>query len=57
MFGGQRGQPGILIEPSLENGIDVSNDDEGSRFRNRIWYVQKRFGFYSSLINCPQACH
>ncbi|KAJ3842699.1 putative aminoadipate reductase [Lentinula raphanica] len=37
MFGRQRNQAGILIEPTPGNEIDVDNQDEISKFRNKIW--------------------
>ncbi|KIK64035.1 hypothetical protein GYMLUDRAFT_195812 [Collybiopsis luxurians FD-317 M1] len=39
MFGRQRDQAGILIEPSPGNKINVEDDSEVSRFRNQIWPV------------------
>ncbi|KAF9062745.1 hypothetical protein BDP27DRAFT_1427576 [Rhodocollybia butyracea] len=39
MFGRQRDQPGILLEPLPEYQIDVSSDAEVSKFRNLIWPV------------------
>ncbi|GAW08556.1 Linear gramicidin synthase subunit D [Lentinula edodes] len=37
MFGRQRDQAGILIEPSLGNEIDVDDEVAVSQFRNKIW--------------------
>ncbi|KAJ3824337.1 acetyl-CoA synthetase-like protein [Lentinula raphanica] len=37
VFGRQRDQPGILLEPSPEYSIDVKNEAEVSKFRNAIW--------------------
>ncbi|KAJ3970201.1 acetyl-CoA synthetase-like protein [Lentinula raphanica] len=37
VFGRQRDQAGILIEPKPENQIDVKDDAAVSRFRNQIW--------------------
>ncbi|KAJ3715279.1 hypothetical protein DFJ43DRAFT_1007325 [Lentinula guzmanii] len=37
MFGRQRDQAGILLEPSPTYSIDVKNEAEVSRFRNLIW--------------------
>ncbi|KIK65753.1 hypothetical protein GYMLUDRAFT_240230 [Collybiopsis luxurians FD-317 M1] len=37
MFGRQRDQPGILLEPVPAYQIDVHNDAEVSKFRNMIW--------------------
>ncbi|KAF9078805.1 hypothetical protein BDP27DRAFT_1310201 [Rhodocollybia butyracea] len=39
MFGRQRDQPGILLEPLPEYQVDVNNDAEVSKFRNLIWPV------------------
>lgn len=39
MFGRQRDQAGILIEPSLGNEIDVDDEVAVSQFRNKIWCV------------------
>ncbi|KAJ4469195.1 putative aminoadipate reductase [Lentinula aciculospora] len=39
MFGRQRDQPGVLLEPSPENQIDVNDPAEVSSFRNKIWPV------------------
>ncbi|GAW10245.1 pre-mRNA-splicing factor ATP-dependent RNA helicase PRP43 [Lentinula edodes] len=37
MFGRQRDQPGIMLEPIPGYSIDVKNDDEISKFRNLVW--------------------
>ncbi|KAF9044701.1 hypothetical protein BDP27DRAFT_1434674 [Rhodocollybia butyracea] len=39
MFGRQRDQPGILLEPLPGYQIDVSSDAEVSKFRNLIWPI------------------
>ncbi|KAJ3994751.1 putative aminoadipate reductase [Lentinula boryana] len=39
MFGRQRDQPGVLLEPSPENQIDVNDPAQLSSFRNKIWPV------------------
>ncbi|KAJ3776028.1 putative aminoadipate reductase [Lentinula raphanica] len=39
MFGRQRDQPGVLLEPSPGNEIDVNNPAQVSNFRNKIWPV------------------
>ncbi|KAJ4475452.1 male sterility protein-domain-containing protein [Lentinula lateritia] len=39
MFGRQRDQPGLLLEPSPENQIDVNDPAQVSSFRNKIWPV------------------
>ena len=39
MFGRERNQVGILIEPRLEHAIDVNDEKAVAEFRNQIWYV------------------
>ncbi|KIK67018.1 hypothetical protein GYMLUDRAFT_37049 [Collybiopsis luxurians FD-317 M1] len=39
MFGRQRDQPGILIEPIPELQIDISNEAQVAELRNKIWPV------------------
>ncbi|KAJ3731317.1 putative aminoadipate reductase [Lentinula guzmanii] len=39
MFGRQRDQPGVLLEPSPENQIAVNDPAQVSSFRNKIWPV------------------
>ncbi|KAF9073069.1 hypothetical protein BDP27DRAFT_1289576 [Rhodocollybia butyracea] len=39
MFGQQRDQPGVLVEPSPENVIDSNDLAQVSKFRNMIWPV------------------
>ncbi|KAF9070459.1 hypothetical protein BDP27DRAFT_612156 [Rhodocollybia butyracea] len=40
MFGRQRDQPGVLLEPSAEAQIDdVSDQSQMTSFRNKIWPV------------------
>ncbi|KAJ4490659.1 acetyl-CoA synthetase-like protein [Lentinula aciculospora] len=39
MFGRQRDQPGIMLEPSPTLLVDVKNDAEVSKFRNLVWPV------------------
>jgi hypothetical protein len=39
MFGRQRDQPGILLEPAPAYQVDISNNAEVSKFRNAIWDV------------------
>lgn len=40
MFGRQRDQPGVLLEPSPGNQIDVNDQAQVSDFRNKIWYAE-----------------
>lgn len=37
MFGRQRDQPGILLEPLPEYQVDVNDNEQLSKFRNLIW--------------------
>lgn len=37
MFGRERSQVGILVEPSMGNFIDVNDDEQVARFRNQVW--------------------
>ncbi|KIK55529.1 hypothetical protein GYMLUDRAFT_837603 [Collybiopsis luxurians FD-317 M1] len=39
MFGRQRDQPGVLLEPSAEHQIDVKDESQVAAFRNKIWPV------------------
>ncbi|KAG6827401.1 putative NRPS-like protein biosynthetic cluster [Tricholoma furcatifolium] len=39
MFGRERDQTGILIEPTSENAIDVEKDGEVAFLRNKLWLV------------------
>ncbi|KAJ3918426.1 acetyl-CoA synthetase-like protein [Lentinula edodes] len=39
MFGRQRDQPGVLIEPSPGNEIEVDDPEQVSNYRNKIWQV------------------
>ncbi|KAG2158598.1 putative aminoadipate reductase [Suillus bovinus] len=42
MFGRERNQVGVLIEPAVDHFIDVDNEEQVARFRNRIWpYVEE----------------
>ena len=38
MFGRERNQVGVLIEPSSGRAIDVNNEKAIAEFRNQIWY-------------------
>lgn len=40
MFGRNRDQAGILIEPSPAMKIDVSDAAQVAELRNKLWYVQ-----------------
>ncbi|KAF9060301.1 acetyl-CoA synthetase-like protein [Rhodocollybia butyracea] len=39
MFGRERDQPGVLIEPSPENQVDIDDEAQVSTFRNKVWPV------------------
>ncbi|KAJ3773057.1 putative aminoadipate reductase [Lentinula raphanica] len=39
VFGRERDQPGIIVEPSLGHSVDVTDEAEISKFRNAIWPV------------------
>ncbi|KAF9067908.1 hypothetical protein BDP27DRAFT_1327979 [Rhodocollybia butyracea] len=39
MFGRERDQPGVLVEPSPENRVDIDDPAQLSAFRNKIWPV------------------
>ena len=39
MFGRERNQVGILIEPSPGHAIDANDEKAVAEFRNQIWYV------------------
>ncbi|KIK55489.1 hypothetical protein GYMLUDRAFT_99487 [Collybiopsis luxurians FD-317 M1] len=39
MFGRQRDQPGVLLEPSVDYQVDVKNEAEVVQFRDKIWPV------------------
>ena len=38
MFGRERNQVGVLIEPSSGRAIDVNDEKAIAEFRNQIWY-------------------
>ncbi|KAG1767497.1 putative aminoadipate reductase [Suillus placidus] len=41
MFGRERNQVGVLIEPTVDHFIDVDNEEQVAQFRNRVWpYVE-----------------
>lgn len=37
MFGRERNQVGVLIEPSPHHGVDTEDDQQVAEFRNLIW--------------------
>lgn len=39
MFGREREQPGILIEPHAECAIDPADQESVADFRRRVWYA------------------
>ncbi|KAE9392236.1 putative aminoadipate reductase [Gymnopus androsaceus JB14] len=39
MFGRQRDQPGVLLEPSSGNEVDINDQAQVSGFRNKIWPI------------------
>ena len=39
MFGRERNQVGVLIEPRPEHAIDVNDEKAVAEFRNKIWYA------------------
>jgi long-subunit acyl-CoA synthetase (AMP-forming) len=41
VFGRERNQVGILIEPRPEHAIDVNDEQAVVEFRNKIWYVSE----------------
>ncbi|KAG2362415.1 putative aminoadipate reductase [Suillus spraguei] len=45
MFGRERNQVGVLIEPTADHFIDVDNEEQVAQFRNRVWpYVEDANG-------------
>lgn len=40
MFGREKMQPGVLIEPHPEHAVDPKNETSLADFRNKVWYVQ-----------------
>jgi hypothetical protein len=52
MFGRERNQVGVLLEPRPEHAIDVKDDNAVAEFRNRIWYaLHSRLGNSSTELN------
>lgn len=41
MFGRERDQTGLLVEPSMHHEIDVTDPAQISAFRNSIWHVHR----------------
>ena len=39
MFGRERNQVGILVEPRLGHAVDVFDDEAVALFKNNIWFV------------------
>lgn len=39
MFGRERNQVGIIVEPWPEHAVDIRDNDTVAEFRNKIWYV------------------
>ena len=40
MFGRERNQVGIIVEPRPEwHVVNIQDDDAVAKFRNKIWYV------------------
>ena len=39
MFGRERNQVGVLLEPRPEHAIDVKDEKAVAEFRNQIWYA------------------
>jgi hypothetical protein len=37
MFGRERSQVGVLVQPSVDHLIDVDDEEQVAQFRNRIW--------------------
>lgn len=51
VFGQQRDQAGVLIEPAPGDSIDVEDEVELSVFRNKIWYTNQLYSFLLLLID------
>ena len=41
MFGRERNQVGIIVEPRPEHAVDTRDDNAIAEFRNKIWYVSR----------------
>ena len=41
MFGRERNQVGVLVEPRPEHVVDIQDDNAIAEFRNKIWYVSR----------------
>lgn len=39
MFGRERSQVGVLVDPSADHFIDVNDEEQIARFRNLVWYA------------------
>lgn len=40
MFGREKMQPGVLVEPYPEHAVDPNNEASIAEFRNKVWYVR-----------------
>ena len=49
MFGREREQAGVLIEPQPEYAIDPNDERALAEFRNKIWYAMFH-GLRNSLL-------
>ena len=41
MFGRERNQVGIIVEPHAEHAVEVRDNNAVAAFRNKIWYVSR----------------
>lgn len=41
MFGRERNQVGIIVEPRREHAVDIQDDNALAEFRNKIWCVSR----------------
>ena len=41
MFGQERNQVGIIVEPRPEHAVDIQDDNAIAEFRHKIWYVSR----------------
>lgn len=48
MFGHQRTEVGILVEPTPSEQIDIDDDGQVAQFRNKIWCV---LGSFIALVS------
>lgn len=40
MFGREKMQPGVLVEPYPEHAVQPDNESSVAEFRNKVWYVR-----------------